>query len=167
MRNWEIRPEQAGDEQPIAALITDAFATMPYSDGSEPELVGQLRMDGDLSLSLVAAQRGTAIIGHVGFSPVGIDGISDGWFQLAPLSVLPRHQRCGIGSALIEAGVAALRGAGACGIGVLGDPAYYERFGFTRYEGLGPGGPHGEYYRWLVLEGEAPKGEVSFAPAFG
>lgn len=166
MTRWTIREERPEDADAIGALTTAAFAAMPWSDGSEAALVARLRADGDLVLSLIATD-GDAVIGHVGFSPLRIDGHSGGWFQLAPLSVAPARQRAGIGTALAQEGIAMLRRRGARGIGVLGDPAYYERLGFTRHGGLGMAGEHADYYRWLVLEGDAPQGEVSFAAAFG
>lgn len=166
MSGWAIRPEQSGDETAIAEIITAAFANMPFSDGSEAQLVHRLRADGDLALSLVATD-GANIIGHVGFSQITVGGQTGQWFQLAPLSVAPAHQQGGVGSSLAQAGITAMRGKGAQGIGVLGDPAYYERFGFIRQNGIGMNGPHDEYYRWLALDCDAPKGTVSFAPAFG
>jgi len=166
MSVWVIRAEAEGDEDAIVDVVAAAFADMPFADGTEAELVGKLREDGDLALSLVAVEGG-AIVGHIGFSPVTIDGRQGRWLQLAPLSVAPGRQRQGIGSALVEYAIAHMRDVGEDGIGVLGDPAYYERFGFRRFEGLGTEGPHGEYFRWLALRGSAPQGTVRFARAFG
>ncbi len=64
-----IRPETPDDIDAIRDLTAAAFASMPYSDGTEPELIDRLRADGDLHLSLVACD-GDALIGHVAFSPV-------------------------------------------------------------------------------------------------
>lgn len=166
MSGWTIRPEAPGDEQAIAEIITAAFANMPFSDGGEAQLVDRLRADGDLALSLVASD-GAAIIGHIGFSQITVGGQTGQWFQLAPLAVAPAHQQGGVGSSLAQAGIAAMRGKGAQGIGVLGEPAYYERFGFIRQNGIGMNSPHDEYYRWLTLDRDAPTGTVTFAPAFG
>ena len=66
----------------------------------------------------------------VNFSPVLIDGEECGWFGLGPVAVEPERQRERIGTALIEHGLAHLRARGARGCVVLGDPAYYRRFGF-------------------------------------
>ena len=76
------------------------------------------------------------------------------------------RQRQGIGSALVCAGIEAVRKLGAAGIGVEGDTAYYERFGFRAVDGLTPAGPHAAFYRVLTLVGEAPRGEVRYAAAF-
>ena len=166
MSAWIIRAEAQGDEDAIGEVVAAAFAGMPYAAGTEAAIVRQLRADGDLALSFVAAD-GPAILGHIGFRPITINGRRGRWLQLGPLSVVPARQRQGVGSALVEYAVAHTRDAGEDGIGVLGDPRFYERFGFRRVEGLGIEGPHGEHFRWLPLKGRAPRGTVRFAPAFG
>lgn len=161
-----IRPETKGDQATIFALTTAAFAEMPFSDGDEPALVDSLRRDGDLTLSLVAedAQR---IVGHIAFSPVTIADGSLDWFGLGPVSVWPELQKQGIGGALIQRGIADLRERGARGIILLGSPVYYSRFGFEHDPALTYPGPPAEYFQRLVLDGDAPSGQVSYAPAFG
>ncbi len=161
-----IRAERQGDEAAIRALTAAAFAGLPYSDGSEPRIVDTLRDDGDLALSLVA-ETGGEILGHVAFSPVTIEGGEDGWFGLGPVSAHPDRQRRGIGTRLIEAGIAELRLLGARGIVLVGDPAYYARFGFERDPRLVYPHPGGEYLQRLILSGEGTGGVVRYAPAFG
>ena len=161
-----IRPEEPGDEAAIHALTQAAFRDMPFSDGSEPELLGRLRADGDLALSLVAVNIDEAIVGHIAFSPVSIADGSAGWFQLSPVSVIPSGQRSGIGSALILRGLADLRASGAKGCVLLGDPEYYGRFGFEHDPALElPGYPPSAFQR-LVFEGDPPTGRVSLPPAY-
>lgn len=168
MTGYAIRPEQAGDEAVIRDLVGRAFAPMWFSDGSEPGLVDALRSAGDLVLSLVAVTAAGAIIGHIGFSPAMIDGADCGWFQMAPVSVSPEVQLQGIGSALIRAGIAAMREQGARGVAVVGNPAYYERFGFAIIPGLTPLAEHdAQYFRAQVLAGTAPQGVLRYAAAFG
>lgn len=164
---FALRPEQAGDEAAIHALTEAAFRPMLFSDGSEPRIVDGLRADGDLALSLVALNMDRAIVGHVAFSPVTIDGAEMGWFGLGPVSVIPTRQRTGIGTMLIERGLAELRQDGAQGCVVLGDPGYYRRFGFVHDPALCYPGPPAEYFQRLVLAGPAPSGVVRYAPAFG
>ena len=96
----EIRDERPGDEDAIHALTAEAFRPMPYSSGTEPAIIRALRASGALTLSLVAVEDG-AIVGHVAFSPVAIDGQDEGWFGLGPISVSADRQRQGIGRALI------------------------------------------------------------------
>lgn len=126
----QIRAERPSDEQAISALITAAFLTSDHSGGNEAAIVEKLREANSLTVSLVATES-DAIVGHVALSPVTIDGRSDGWFGLGPVAVVPERQRDGIGSAIVEAGLARLRQRGARGCVVLGDPAFYARFGFA------------------------------------
>ncbi|MGN3974478.1 GNAT family N-acetyltransferase [Tsuneonella sp. SYSU-LHT278] len=161
-----IRAERPGDEAAIRALVAAAFADVPYSDDSEPEIVEALRAGGDLAISLVA-EATDDIVGHVAFSPVVIDGVEGGWFGLGPVSVLPGRQRQGIGTRLIDAGIAELRARGALGVVVVGDPSYYARFGFERDPRLIYPHPGGEYLQRLSLSGEGARGIVRYAPAFG
>ncbi len=160
-----IRPERPGDEATIHRLTEAAFRDMPFSEGDEQHLVDALRRDGDLALSLVA-EDGARIVGHIAFSRVTIgDGTPD-WYDLGPVSVWPELHRQGIGSALIRQGIATLRENGAAGIVLLGSPDYYGRFGFRHEPQLRYPGPPPEYFQCLVLRGELPAGEVTYAPAF-
>lgn len=163
----EIRKETQADAEMIRDLTQAAFAGAEHASGSEADIPGALRDAGALSLSLVAVE-GAALLGHVAFSPVTIGGQNCGWYGLGPVSVRPDQQRRGIGAALIRAGLAQLREAGARGCVVLGDPAYYQRFGFAcdpmlRFEGVPP-----EYFMRLVLDDTAPpvQGDVVYHPAF-
>ena len=161
-----IRPERAGDQSAIHNLVATAFAGQPHSDGSEPGIVDRLRADGDLAISLVAEDGGETV-GHVAFSPVTISDGSEGWFGLGPVAVAPERQREGIGAALIERGLTLLHERGAAGCVVLGDPAYYARFGFAHDPALAYPGPPAEYFQRLVIGTSGARGEVTYAPAFG
>lgn len=168
MTAFSIRKELPGDEAAIHDLVKRAFAPMAFSDGDEQDLVDQLRADGDLIVSLVALGGDGMVIGHIGFSPVTIDSTDCGWFQMAPVSVCPSCQLQGIGSALIEAGIDALRARGARGVAVVGNPVYYERFGFSDIAGLAPESEHDRpYFRAKTLQDSAPNGTLRYAPAFG
>lgn len=161
-----VREERPEDHAAIAEVTARAFADVEYSDQSEPAIIARLRAAGALELSLVAVEDGE-IVGHVAFSPVTIDGNLCGYFGLGPVSVRPDFQNRGIGAGLIQSGLAELRSRGAAGCVLLGDPAYYGRFGFEvdgrlRYEGAPP-----EYFMRLSLsDGSAPVGKVDYHPAF-
>ncbi|KRA75757.1 GCN5 family acetyltransferase [Lysobacter sp. Root667] len=160
-----IRDECADDIGAIRCVVVDAFADHPHSQQTEHCIIDALRAAGVLSLSLVAESDG-AVVGHVAFSPVSIGDGSPGWYGLGPVAVTPAQQRRGIGRALIEAGLARLRGLGAAGCVVVGDPGYYGRFGFVasadlRYPGLPP-----EYFMALSLTAAPARGDVAYHAAF-
>ncbi|MFT4013276.1 MAG: GNAT family N-acetyltransferase [Paracoccus sp. (in: a-proteobacteria)] len=126
-----LRLEHPQDHAAIHALLTRAF-------GGEDEaaLVRRLRLDGDLALSLVADAAG-CIVGHVALSGIQAAGPA---LALAPVAVHPAVRRRGIGAALVRAALDAFPGHS---IIVLGDPAYYTRFGFTPVDLASPhAGPH-------------------------
>ena len=162
-----LRAERPDDAFAIGIVTEAAFRNAPHSDGSEAAIVERLRADGDLALSLVMTDTGGTIAGHIAFSPVRISDGSRGWYGLGPVSVLPARQGEGIGSALIEAGFARLKAMGAQGCVVLGDPAYYARFGFAHDPRLAYPGPPPEYFQRIVFAGPAPVGEVHYAAGFG
>jgi putative acetyltransferase len=166
MPAFTIRDEQEGGAAAIRAVTLAAFATMPYSQQTEAAIVDALREAGALAVSLVAVE-GDEVMGHVAFSPVSVNGAAaPGWYGIGPLSVRPDRQRSGIGSALMREGIARLRALGAKGCMVVGDPAYYERFGFrARPAPTVPGVPP-RHVRFLDLEAEWPEGVVAFHPGF-
>ena len=160
-----IRLETPGDEAKIHSVTKAAFAGRPHSGGNEQDIVDNLRTNGDLVMSLVALVGGN-IVGHIAFSAVSIGDRASHWFGLGPVSVAPEVQRQGIGSALIERGIAELRGRRARGIVLLGNPHYYARFGFEHDPELHYPGPPAKYFQRLVLWGEPPSGIVTYAAAF-
>lgn len=159
-----VRPEKPEDHAEIADLIRAAFAGHPYSKGTECALVEGLRRSGGLLVSLVAEEQGR-VLGHIAFSWVRI-GEVENWVGMGPLAVLPPAQRRGIGKALVEAGLDAVRALGADGCVLVGEPAYYGRFGFRSRDGLGVAGVPPEYVLVLPLGRDLPAGEIVFHPAF-
>ncbi|WP_379548410.1 GNAT family N-acetyltransferase [Qipengyuania sp. DSG2-2] len=162
-----IRQERPGDERAIRTLTDAAFKDMPFSDGDEGPLVEKLREDGDLVLSLVAVDDGGSIVGHIGFSPITIEQASGPWFQLSPVSVVPAHQHSGIGSALIEEGARQMAERGAHGIALVGNPAYYGRFGFILEHEVTLSQQMDPVLQIKTLQGDPPSGQLTLAPAFG
>ncbi len=160
-----IRPETADDITAIRVLTNAAFADVPYSDGTEAEIVDRLRSDGALTVSLVAEIDGV-VVGHVTFSPVEIADGAQNWFGLGPVSVDPGRQKGGIGTTLVKAGLDQLRKAGANGCVLLGDPGYYGRFGFRHHDALTFPGPPPEYFLALALRGSLASGIVQYHKAF-
>lgn len=161
----QIRPERPEDAVAIRILTDAAFKGVPHSDQTEAKIVEALRTAQALTLSLVAVQDGE-VVGHVAFSPVRINGATNDWHGLGPVSVLPERQGGGIGQALVRDGLRRLRSADAAGCVVLGDPAYYGRFGFEYDPDLYYGDAPPGYFQRLALSGAPPKGEVTYHPAF-
>ncbi len=123
----QIRDQQPGDEAAIYAVVSQAFGRT-----AEADLVKSLRAKGRAVVSLVAEEEGQ-VLGQVLFSPVVIEADvgKHAALGLAPLAVLPAFQRLGIGSALVSAGLVRCRELGHTRVLVLGEPAYYARFGFS------------------------------------
>ena len=160
-----IRNEQPQDIEAINRLTEAAFRNEEYSSHTEHFIVNALRRTGQLSISLVAAEH-DEILGHVAISPVSISSGVTGWYGLGPISVRPDRQGKGIGSALMRAALQQLRQQGAAGCVVLGDPAYYGRFGFKAHPGLELPDVPPEYFQALSFTGELPVGVVKYAAAF-
>ncbi|RCW24945.1 putative acetyltransferase [Ciceribacter lividus] len=160
-----LRPERQGDEAAIGAVTAAAFEGHPHSDGSEPKIIERLRAAGVLTLSLVAEQQGE-VVGHVAFSPVTFSGGEPRWFALGPISVRPDRQGQGIGSRLVREGLRRLGNGGARGCVLVGEPAYYRRFGFSTEHDLSTPGIPREYLLALPLNGPVPSGIVAFHPGF-
>jgi putative acetyltransferase len=97
----------------------------------EADLVDALRSEGAVLGSFVALLD-EEIVGHVLFSRMSIEAANSvPAVALAPATVLPRHQRAGIGARLIRHGLERLRTDGERIVLVLGEPEYYGRFGFS------------------------------------
>ncbi|CCE08288.1 putative acyltransferase with acyl-CoA N-acyltransferase domain [Bradyrhizobium sp. STM 3843] len=160
-----IRSENPADTSAIASVVTAAFSDAARSDGNEADIVDALRADGDLTVSLVAEDEGR-IVGHVAFSPVTVNSQDVGWFGLGPVAVLAGKRRRGIGAALIKAGLDRLEQRKARGCVVLGDPAYYRRFGFQSDPGLRFGTMSSEHFQRLIIRGAPLRGVVDYHPAF-
>jgi putative acetyltransferase len=151
-----IRHVRAADHPAIADLLTAAFGR-----ADEAALVARLRADEDTLFELVAEEDGE-VVGHVLFSRLWADRV-DLYGALAPLAVRPDRHRQGLGAKLVRAGLESAREFGCHGLLVLGDPAYYGRFGFSAeaarevlapFSGLAA-------FQALALEADAFDGAVS------
>ena len=161
-----IRPEVDDDVLTIREITAAAFEHMTYAAGDEPELIDTLRSASRLYLSLVAELEGQ-VVGHIAFSRATASNASGDWFALGPVSVLPSHQKKGIGSALIESGITNLASEHAAGCILTGDPGYYTRFGFVLAPELTPPGEPIEFFQIKLINGPKPSGKIHFDPAFG
>jgi putative acetyltransferase len=165
MTALEVRPERPEDRARVWQFHASAFPTR-----AEADLVDALRTGGRAVISLVATD-GADVVGHVLFSPVTIDDKPAG-LGLAPVAVVPGRQRQGIGSRLINEALAECKRTGVPLAVVLGEPAYYSRFGFSRADARGLTNDYDAGEHFMVLEltpGAIPPGggHVRYAPEFG
>ena len=161
-----IRDEGPEDIDAIHDVVRAAFAGVPGGGKLEARTIDTLRADQALAVSLVADVDGR-IAGHVAFSPARPSRDGDRWYVLGPLAVDPADQGHGVGSALVRAGLVILQEREANGCVVLGDPAYYARFGFRPDPSLTlPGAPDGAFQA-LHFTDAASVGEVVLHPGFG
>jgi putative acetyltransferase len=139
---------------------------LAFGQPAEADLVDRLRGACGEALSLVADDDG-AIVGHILFTPVAVEGRPGLGMGLAPMAVLPGRQRQGIGSQLVRRGLASLRERRCPFVVVVGHPEYYPRFGFE------PASKHGFLSQWegipdavfmvLVLDAHAMAGASGVA----
>ncbi len=121
-----IREERPADLASVRAVNEAAF-----EGPVEARVVDMIRSACPAAVSLVAEDDGQ-VVGHILFSPAvisGPDGTVEG-MGLAPIAVLPKRQRQGIGTMLVRAGLDILREQGCPFVIVLGHPEFYPRFGF-------------------------------------
>ncbi len=161
----QIRPETDADAASIEAVTEAAFLNAEHTSHTEQFIVAGLRRAGVLTLSMVAKKEGV-MVGHVAVSPVTLSDGTMGWYGLGPVSVLPVFQRQGIGSVLIREVLGSLRQMGANGCVVLGDPRYYERFGFKAVPELVLPGVPPECFMAQAFGAEMPQGSVAYHAAF-
>ena len=122
-----IRKEKDSDKEKIWEVNAEAFETE-----AEANLVNALRDSGIYFISLVAEEN-EEIVGHILFTPVELIGDDSGLklMGLAPMAVLPKLQKKGIGSQLVKTGIENCSTQGYDAIVVLGHPEYYPKFGFV------------------------------------
>ncbi|AOY02171.1 hypothetical protein BJP62_02680 [Jeongeupia sp. USM3] len=161
-----IRPAAAADAAAVHALVTAAFG-----QPGEADLVVALNEAGRTRVELVADVDGL-IVGHLLFSAASADGVAGEVAGLAPLAVAADWRRQGVAKALVDAGLTALKARGAAAVVVLGDPAYYGRFGFVPAANYGLVCEYdvpAEYFMALELWPDAlafAAGTVRYAPEF-
>lgn len=117
------------EEDFVCEVVQKAFIREKFSDHKEHKLVRELlKSDAFVKeLSLTAKFKGM-IVGYILFTKVKVG--NDVLLTLAPLAVLPRFQKKGIGRSLVEKGHKIAKELGYKGIVVLGHKGYYKRFGY-------------------------------------
>ncbi len=163
--NVVIRAARADDAHAIRLVLIESF---PSAD--EADLVEEIRAGETGHVEFVSEVEGllisTCLIseGRIDMHPV---------WCLGPVATAPAAQRCGIGSQLIEATCEAALRRGVRAVFVLGDPAFYRRFGFTPAVPLGwstqfltPGVPVDAFQVKVCAEVDTPTGNVDYHHAF-
>ena len=136
-----IRPERKEEFPQIYTLVEEAFKTAKVADGDEQDFVDMLRA-GDKyvpELALVAEEDGE-LIGHIMLTEAMVrdsGGSETPVLLLAPVSVALGRRSRGVGGTLIEESFRRAREMGYRAVFLLGDPAYYNRFGFRPADDFG------------------------------
>jgi len=162
-----VRPAAAADVPAVDALLRAAFP-----DPAEAGLVQQLCADGDMVLMLVAEAAGEPV-GVAAWSRMDVasGGRAVPAAALAPLATAADARGRGVADALVRAGLEVLEHQGFVLCFVLGDPAFYARFGFAADLARGYASPYaGDHLMAAALQGGlvpcGPRGEAAHAPAF-
>ena len=144
----EIRPETDQDRQAVWNVNRAAFGA-----DAEAKLVDALRDGGYVEVALVAEIDGE-VVGHILFSrlPIITKAETVDALSLAPMAVLPGHQRQGVGSKLVEVGLEACREKRHKIVLVLGHAEFYPRFGFSADLAQPLESPFGGGEAWMAME---------------
>ena len=167
----QIRKEVPADYEMVYTIVKSAFESAEHSDGNEHNLVNDLR-NGDAlipELSLIAEIDGI-IVGHIMFTKAKVN--EESLIVLAPLSVSPKFQNKGVGTALILEGHNLARTLGYTYSVVLGSDIYYSRIGYKSANEFGIKPPFDvptEYFMAYRLKDNTPPlcGTLKYAKEFG
>ena len=131
-----IRTEREEDYSQIYEVVKKAFEKAEHSDGNEQDLVEKLRKNKAYinSLSLVCEDN-DKIVGYVMFTKNKIGKVTG--LTLAPLAILPKYQHRRLGTLLVKSGLKIAKELGYEYVVVLGNPKYYNRFGFVTSKEFG------------------------------
>lgn len=128
-----IRKETLKDQGNIYHLVEEAFKTADLSDGTEQDLVNIIRQSENYieDLSIVFEENST-LLGHIMLSKFKITDSNKTYpsLILAPLSVKLEFRNKKIGTKLINFALEKAKALGFSSVFVLGDPKYYNKFGF-------------------------------------
>jgi len=167
--DFTVIPGTGGREREIDDLVLAAFRKRFGTGPEEVAILSALRGDGDVALELVALERHGALLGHAMFSRMRVEPAACTAAALGPVAARIDRQRQGIGQALIGTGLEVCRATGVDVVAVLGDAAYYARFGFSAALAAPIACPFaGPHFQVLELRQGASRGvaALDYAPAF-
>jgi putative acetyltransferase len=164
---FRLRTAEPGDRAPVVGLVRTAFATGGHDSQEEVDIVeatwASAARVADLELVALA---GESVVGHVLAAFGDLDGSPI--VGIAPLAVAPARQRSGVGTALMRELLERAERAGLPMVVLLGEPAYYSRFGFEpawplgiTYRPAGTASPHFLLRRLAGFAG-SPRGEYVY-----
>lgn len=134
-----VRRETPADYAALYGFVKTAFATAKVSDGTEQDFVNKLRAGGNYlpELALVLEEDGE-ILGHIMLTRLAVKGRENlKMLLLAPLAVRLDRRGEGLGAKLAREALKRASELGYEAVALVGDPAYYRRFGFARMDGFG------------------------------
>ena len=164
MSMTSIRSATARDRRAIRLVEEHAFGQQ-----AEAGLVDALVEAGEVVVELIAEEEGQ-IVGHILFSRLYVDdgGTLFSAVALAPLAVEPSFHGTGIGGALVREAHIKLRYAGEKLAVVLGEPAYYGRFGYAHERAAKFASAYQSEALQALAWGDAPEtGQLVYSSAFG
>ena len=150
---FRIGPETAADRDAVEALVLDAFGPGRFAKTAE-----RLRESARIAAAFVAHEDGR-LIGSVRLWSITVDGL-DALF-LGPIAVASDARRGGLGADLVGACIGEAQQRSVAGVLLVGDPPYFQRFGFQPAPDVrlpGPADPH--RILWLPITSAAPSGLV-------
>ena len=165
-----VRAARPGDEAGILRVVADAFSYLGTRDPEEELAIVRATWSTRPGLPLIelVADEGGTVVGHLQAAPGRLDGRKTPAAGVAPVCVGTSSQRLGIGSALMAALIGAAEYRQWPLLVLLGDPAYYRRFGFEPagplgldYAPVGTGNPHFQARR-LTRYGASLRGDFTY-----
>jgi len=125
-------------ERPGDAALIDALLDTAFGPGRTAKTVYKLRegVPHDPALAFVALE-GEALRGSIRYWPLLLGEARVPSVMLGPLAVDPAYKGQGYGKALMRHSLAHAASLGHRSVILVGDPEYYNPFGFTREKALG------------------------------
>ncbi|HEY0698258.1 MAG TPA: N-acetyltransferase [Micromonospora sp.] len=175
MTTLRLRPERAADAPAIRRVIAEAFARPDATVPAEVSLVDRLRhTEAWLPELSMLAEAGLELVGYALLSRVWVEPGRYPALVLGPVAVAPRRHGQGVGTAVVQAALYAAAELGERLVLVLGNPAWYRRFGFVpaaRFGLTSPWSGLGDPWQALVLPSgsgtPSPTGSARSSPPAG
>lgn len=154
LSRFAVAPERREDQASVDALVMAAFGPGRFAKTAE-----RLR-EGSLPVAGFVGHEGGRVIGSVRLWPIIVG--QTGALFLGPIAVDADRRSAGVGAELVEACIDHAKMAGTGGVLLVGDHAYFDRFGFRPApEVVLPGPVDRRRILWLSTGSEVLAGRVS------